>query len=340
MNSLKDLEPFNENKGKYVEFEDFSCFMTSKATPYLVYLVFKNIFGDSNLDYFQDNKRQWGWIFQYKDFYIKIYAWNGETICISVYHHESVDESKMLGKQINALLLKFSEHNQKKLKIKIANAKFKILENAFVTYYQTGESLLSLSKSIDNGMFFDTDKLWDKRNDLLRSAFLMFLSSFEGFMNIIYELYLKAELRAGRIKEKISREQIDVKLTMMPVYCNGFKTKTIDQSDERFKNYLRLVSLRNDYVHANLIKSLERYSIEEDGYTFIIENEDNLDIPSNINQLEYDHVHKAKGYIDGIVELVVESMKPKTKKIFEEIIYLNDIQIKDDNGIFTPVISS
>lgn len=342
MNNLKYLELFDEdisNRFKNNIFESGHCFITSKANPYLVYLALKNIFGNSNWDYSQDDKRQWGWNFRYQDFYIEIYAWKGSTICISIYHHKSDTESEILGKQINALLLKLTEQNYKKVKIKTANAKFKILENAFVTYYKTGENLLSLSKNIHDDVFFDTNKLWDKKDDLLRSAFLMFLSSFEGFMNIVYELYLKVELRVGRIKEKIGREQIDVKLVMMPIYCEGFKTKTIDQTDERFKNYLRLVNLRNDYVHANLIKSLERYLIEEDGYTFIIENEDNLDIPSNINQLEYDHVQKAKAYIDDVVELVIESMKPQTKKTFEKIIRTSDIQIKDDNGIFTPIIS-
>lgn len=123
---------------------------------------------------------------------------------------------------------------------------------------------------------------------------------------------------------------------MAPIYCDGFKVKTINNTDERFSRYLKLVNLRNDYVHANLIKSLERYVIIEDGYTFILENHENSEIPTNINQLELEHVELAKKTIDDIVELVFESMDPKTRKEFKNIIFNEEIEVEEDDGILIP----
>lgn len=164
----------------------------------------------------------------------------------------------------------------------------------------------------------------------------MLLSSFEGFLNILYELYLHPELREDRIFARIGREQIDIKLRMAPIYCDGFKVETINHEDSRFKNYLRLINLRNDYVHANLIKRLERYVHKEDDFTFIIENEDNSDIPTNFNELQLEHVELAKKYIDEVIELVLESMKTKTKREFKDIIFEAEIEVEDEDGILIP----
>lgn len=224
-----------------------------------------------------------------------------------------------------------------------------------MSYYSIAKNLLDVASSIEKITINNSTQifhehqnkttnqlslnfeLWHKKDDLYRSAFLMFLSSFEGFFNILYELYLKAELRTDRIYDRISREQIDIKLRIAPIYCNGFNDKTINNEDSRFKDYLRLVNLRNDYVHANLIKSLERYVVEQDDFTFIIENEESSEIPSNINKLELKHVELAQSIIDGIIELIFESMKPKTKKEFKKLIYMREIEMFEDDSILKPI---
>ena len=323
--------------------------------PYLVYTILKENFGQPNSDIFDEDKSQWQWLFTYKDFHIEIYDWRLFSSSIAIYHQSSdKEQSQKLAETINDLFNKAAQQKKAKIKLLVKEAKHKLLENPFVTYYSTAENLLELSTAIDQWTLSNSASLqdelskgigpaltssldlWDKKSDLYRSAFLMFLSSFEGFLNIMYELYLKTELRADRLYDRISREQVDVKLRIAPIYCDGFKTKTINHEDDRFKNYLRLVNLRNDYVHANLIKSLERYIIEEDNHTFILENEDTSDIPSNINELELKHVELAKKYIDDIVELVFESMETKTKREFKSIIFESEIEVEDEDGVLIP----
>ena len=345
MKNLKELELFSERiptkEGEHMYDRDY--FVKPDISPYLVYTILKENFGASNSDFFDEGKTQWQWLFKYKDFYIEIYDWKLLSTSIGIYHEDSDQiKSEKLGSEINALLSKIAQQKRSILKTKAKNCKHKLLENPFVIYYSTADNLLSVAKTIDelikihSEISIDTFDLREKKSDLYRSAFLMLLSSFEGFMNILYELYLKTELRTDRLYERISREQVDIKLRIAPIYCDGFKAKTINHEDERFKNYLRLVNLRNDYVHANLIKSLERYIVSEDKHTFIIENEENSNIPTNITQLELKHVELAQKTIDDVVELVFEAMEPKTKREFKRIIYNSEIEVEENDGILIP----
>jgi len=357
MKKLSELMIYNEDiptkPGEIGLSNDY--LIKPEISPYLIYIILREKFGPPNSDMIDEDKQQWEWAFRYSDFYITIYDWKLLSTSIAVYHEGADKEkSKTLAESINALLTKEALQRKSKIKSVIKSATRKIFENPFITYYSTAVSLLELASFIDdvilqgasaarNNSEVDISslmtggfELWEKKNDLYRSAFLMFLSSFEGFMNILYELYLKEELRTDRLYERINREQIDIKLRIAPIYCDGFKTKVINHEDDRFKNYLRLINLRNDYVHANLVKRLERYIHEEDDYTFIIENEDTSDIPTNISELELKHIHIAKECIDKIVELVIESMDTRTRKEFRNIIFQGEIEVEDEHGILIP----
>ncbi len=343
MKSLKDLVLHNQeipskNTGinrDYLEKPDIN--------PYLVYKVLKDIFGDPNAnDQIDEDKMQWQWNFRYNDFNIEIYDWRLTSISIAVYHQNSDKEkSRNLAERISQLLKSQTQPKKALIKRISKTAKHKVLENPFITYYSTADNLLSVASQLNTVITAAEDRsleieLWDKKQDLFRSAFLMLLSSFEGFLNILYELYLKSDLRSDRLYDRISREQIDIKLRIAPIYCDGFKTKTINHEDERFKQYLKLVNLRNDFFHANLNKSLERYIIKEDNHFFIVQNEVESEIPTNIRQLEHSHIELTKAIIDDVIELVFESMETKTRREFQRIIYDAEIEVVEDDGVLIP----
>ena len=357
MKSLKELQLFDDDvplkEDKTLMGRDY--LLNPDVSPYIVYSLLKEYFGEPNCYDVDEEKQQWEWTFKYKEFYISIYDWRLLSTSIAIHSlNENKSRGEKLAEVIHSLLKKEGLQKKNKIKTLIKNSKHKVLENPFITYYSTAKNLLDVASFIDKivttnvsqifkeeqgkivnstGLNFE---LWHKQNDLYRSSFLMFLSSFEGFLNIMYELYLKPELRVGRIYERIAREQIDIKLRIAPIYCDGLKAKIINNEDERFKAFLRLVNLRNDYVHANLIKSLERYVVEEDDYTFIVENEEFTDIPSNINKIELKHVELVKTIIDNVIELVFESMKPNTKREFKKLIYSQEIEMIEEDGSFLP----
>ncbi|MFC1223057.1 hypothetical protein ACFE6N_04565 [Pedobacter sp. BG31] len=342
--SLKDLQLCEEEMPSSNGVTSFSYVHKPEVQPFILYLILKAQFDEPNDFSFDEDKTQWQYLFRYKDFYIEIGDWKLLSTSIRVYHDQDDRVSaESIARQIEKLILTAVDRHKKAVSSRIKNCDHKLLENSFVTYYQTAENLLEVSKGIDDlilarlGSQHNIFDLWHKRDDLHRSAFLMYLSAFEGFLNITYELYLKNELRTDRLKEKLSRELIDIKLQLLPVYCDGFTISIIDQNDERYKNYLKLVNLRNDFVHAKLNKSLERYIVDEDGYTFIIENEHRGELPNNISHLTHEHVLLAKKYIDDMVDMVIESLNVKTKREFMKVLFEEEIEVEDIGGVLIPI---
>jgi hypothetical protein len=344
MKSLKDLELFSGSipsaeGGKMME---RGYLFKPETPPYLVYLILKEHFGVPNSFDYDEDKTQWLYLFTYNNFYVEIYDWKIMETSIAIFHpNVEVQKCEALASQIDQLISKLAVAKQGKLKEKRKSSKKRLLENPFFTYYDTAISHWELIEKFNElrksqpRLYLDLG-LSQRENDLCRSAFIMFMSAFEGFINILYEIYLKPELREKRITDRLARELIDVKIRMAPVYCGGFKEKTINHEDDRFRNYLRLINLRNDYIHANLIRALESYVIEEDNMTFLIENEDNSQIPSNISQLQPEHVKLCRKYIDDMIVLIFESMTQKSKREFKKVAFAYSISIEEEEGEYIP----
>ena len=88
--------------------------------------------------------------------------------------------------------------------------------SSFFLYYATAEALESMAghRSVEGGQAGGPY--------LCRASFLLFIAAFEGFLNLLYELYLRPDLKDSRILGRLSREQIDLKILMAPVYCTCF----------------------------------------------------------------------------------------------------------------------
>lgn len=347
MNKLSELIIFNgdiplrENE----KYSSRDALLKPSVNPFEIYFSLKNEFGLPTNDNFDEDKSQWSYLFTFEDFYVHIYDWRLYTTSIAVYHKEiNIIKSEKLVKQIEICLLKSIKNNKAKIVEQIKKSKHRVIENPFYTYFSTAESIIEVSKTLNEQLSNKLNKslemifksksgtindiyIDDKSNDLCRSAFLMYLSSFEGFLNILYEIFLKPELRVKRISDRISKEQIDVKLKLIPLYCSGFKVKVINFEDERFDNYLKLINLRNNFVHANMVKTLEKYVLEEDNYKFIIENKEDDFIPTNFSLLELKHIVIVKETIKGIIDLVLESMTQKQMKTVKRVIYKDVIEV-------------
>jgi hypothetical protein len=152
-------------------------------------------------------------------------------------------------------------------------------------------------------------------------------------LNLIYELYLKAELRDERIYERLSREQIDIKVRLAPLYCECF-SKEIDHNAEEFKRFHSIINLRNDFIHTNLTKPMKRPIIVEDNITFIIEHEsrDKNGLPKSIDVLTGEDLEFIKENLDQMIDSLIESMKPRFRREFRNILEDDYIQIFIEDG--------
>lgn len=311
--------------------DDRSYLLKPEVSPYLIYQALKRYYGPPNDKNFDESKTQWSWLLQRNSVVLEIYDYKW-GLSIAVHRAGSEEEGKRITDAFSALLEKTIEPKIKSLAGLIKGNKHKILDNPFVIYYSTAVELLDIAETLEkNPGELNEFELGYKQHLLYRSALLTFLSAFEGFLNLYYELYLKTELRTQRITEKIARDQIDIRIHMLPTYCDGFSLP-IDPSDDRLRNFLRLVNFRNDYVHANIIPSLHQYLIRTDGHTFLIEPADIGVFPKSIEAVKLTDALRAREYIDGIIAMIIEKLKPKRRKLIKELFNQPAIEVEEKDG--------
>lgn len=74
----------------------------------------------------------------------------------------------------------------------------------------------------------------------------------EAAINLLMLLLARPEVRAdARLYEDFARRNIDVRIKSLHLCCEGFE-HPITGSEEPFKEFLRLMSRRNDLLHGNV----------------------------------------------------------------------------------------
>ena len=153
-------------------------------------------------------------------------------------------------------------------------------------------------------------------------------------MNLLYELYLNSALRDDRISDRLSREQIDIKVRLAPIYCECFSRQSFDHTTEVFKRFHSLVNRRNDFVHANLTTPMKRPLVSEDDMTFLVETStrDRYGLPVSPSDLTTNDIANAKTIIDDIVTQIIDSMRPRYRHEFTTVINQPFIHVTVDSG--------
>ncbi len=323
-------------------------------SPLNAYYTLKELFGTPN-GTFDETKSQWAYFLRVPNAYLDIYDWKLESWSIAVYEDsnsalakeilgstsddmadpefgkkysefmEKVDKGKAekIGEDFLALIRKHIPKFAAKIKKAADEADQFVLQNPFKLYYGSAVDLLEEvpDAAIDASNYF-------------RSAFFLFIAAFEGLLNLIYELYLKADLRDERIYERLAREQIDIKVRLAPLYCDCFSDKPLDHNSDVFKRFHSIVNLRNDFIHANFTKPMKRSIVIEDDHTFIVEqnNRDKNGLPKSIDALTEEDLELIKETINQMIDLLAEGMKPRFRREFRKILEEDYIQVIIEEG--------
>jgi hypothetical protein len=313
-----------------------------ELSPYDVYITLKEAFGNPNSLHFDDIKCQWQFALETPHAYVEVYDWKVLTWSIAVYLKPGAEKSpEKVGEEFLKVLVK--QHLRHKIAIekRLKNSDGVVIENPYIAYLETADSILELIAEVidpkncesEGKSLLGFDK-WLKQYDLARAAFIMYLASVEGFLNLIYELYLRKELREKRIYERLAREQVDLKLRLAPVYCDCFDAGVIDFEAVQFKEYHSLANLRNDLVHANVTKPMLNPLVYEDGFEFVIDvaSESKIGIPNNFRDFDYSHACLAKSITQNVVKYVIKAMSPRFRREFEHILELEYIKVEYEDG--------
>jgi hypothetical protein len=202
-----------------------------------------------------------------------------------------------------------------------------VIQNPFALNFRMAEELIG-SAEIAAGR-----EALSVSSTVCQAAFFHLLIAAEGFLNLIYELYLKPELRDDRIAGRLVRDQIDVKLRFAPVYCDCFAGKPFDHQTAAFQNFQRLFKIRNDLVHANVTKGMKHPVVRYDEIDFISWKEEGLDdVPSPARDLGVDEVKRVRAMINAIVEQMLASMGPLYRRDLQLVLHDDLIHVRDENG--------
>ena len=335
----------NEIKSK-IGFERSYLLKPHDVPPIQAHLTLRDLFGKPNSDYSDEEKIQWQYVITNPKALIEVYDWKLGSWSIAVYATDGKEET---GKQVAESFLghikKKASHTKQRIKKLVEQPAGYVIRNPFALYYITAGNLLAWAKSgkpttipskiTDLADMLNQEYLVQQsEHALCRSAFLLYIASFEGLLNLVYELYLKKDLRDERIYERLGREQIDIKLRLAPVYCECFQSSPIDHTSDAFKNFHSIVNLRNDFVHANFTKSMKTPMVVEDDYVFFVEATNNYvgGIPRDFAELGVEHIETINQVIDDIVEELLKHMQPRFRREFEQVIYEPYVEVADEDG--------
>lgn len=309
-------------------------------SPYTVYTVLKESFGEPNAG-FDPTKSEWAYELKVSNSTIEISDWKLGWWNIHVCaRSDSPDEPVQVGKKFVELLQNQAQKYSKQIKSAVEETDSYILQNPFALYYQSAANIIEEIEQTTSSVSkpgIPTKEAALEPEDLCRSAFFLLIASFEGFLNLIYELYLKSELKDTRIYDRLSREQIDIKSRLAPVYCNCFKSDLIDSKSEPFRKFLSIINLRNDFIHANLTKAMKIPIIIDGGRRLMHfpTTRDKIGLPKSIDELGIEDLRVVRGSIDEMVEILLQDMKPRYRRELQEVMDKKFIliEIEDDETV-------
>ena len=303
----------------------------------------KSLFGEPNREQIDESKQQWVFFLRTDGARIEINDWKLESWSIHVYEKDQDEaRARRLIVELERQIANASTKRRALIPDHLKKPAGHVIENPFALHYQTAEELMAIAEKLrsERGAPASAPMLDNLSGHytLCRAAFFQFVAAIEGLLNLLYEIYLKAELRDDRIAERLLREQIDIKLRLAPVYCECFAGQPIDHTTPAFRDFHRLVNARNDFIHANVTKAMKTAVVNYDGMTFLVSPKRDGDtiVPDSMSDFGIEEMKSVKASVDGILSQVLTSMRPRCKKEFGSVVHEEFINVEYEDGV--PVI--
>ena len=329
-----------------------------ELTPFTVYRILKDWFGPS---YDGDDKVQWQFPLRVPNAYIIVRDYKIVSVSVELYPDDGDHEKAgAIGAEFIELLDKQKERVLKKIKEARLTAKSHMIFNPYSNYLYDAEQLLNRAKTLketkqERPESPDADediihKVVDELNEMLarenevnalvRASFFLFMAAFEGLLNLIYELYLKPELRDKRVYDRLAREEIDLKVILAPTYCVCFGDEKLAFRADEFDRFQFIVGLRNNFVHANLTLHSKTAIVSEDRHLFVIGPDyvGKYQLSQHISGLTIQNIEFVQSTVNDMVQTILHTMSPEYRETFEYVMHRDSIQVHDRQGRMIVVI--
>lgn len=180
-----------------------------------------------------------------------------------------------------------------------------------------------------------------RTRSFLIGATLAYIVSLEGFLNVVYHLFMKPELADEQVRSRIEREPLDLKLRLVDTFCDCFEVAPIDRNSELYKAFLHLTDIRKNLAHAKLTAAMRDAVVIEENYPFLVPSEvpTKYGITSDPLALDENMVGQAGRIVRTIVRQIIRSMKPEARYPFAIVHQYERIQYsRAENGRATIVL--
>ncbi len=244
----------------------------------------------------------------------------------------------------------YSIKKEKESVWKITNGKdIRILTNLYYQNFQAGKDVLEISDRLLPELEQFHDELfsmgeWDESLSVYRktkilyfSAIIYFFMALEGFINLLYRLFLKPEFADQKFERSVWRSDLDLRILHLPVYCKGFTNADISPDSKVYNEWLSIRTFRNDLIHANITNENESIVTVEDTFVFNynplfhIKCRDKIKFHTHPFYITKEDVmaimEKVEIIVSGIIEQMDDEIKPWVESWIQNAIISENIEI-------------
>lgn len=307
-------------------------------SPFVVYKFLKEHFGRPSHIQPDSSRITWEYVLKGPRRYLAVYDWKFHSWGIGIRLPWSFTEQKIEVEKIdkydeearadaNILLEEIAKY-AKTIEIPKTKHSYQLIENTFKISYWYGEHFLQsidqprdtpvvpiLAQSFSHLVFFeDCSDAW--------AAIMSFLLSVEALFNILFEIYLKKEIREDEVlRQHIFRLPLLDKWLLSASLCTCF-AKQPNRKSRGYQSLKRLIRIRNDWAHATVSDEMRIFFIQEDDLMFatrslpIYRERERAYVCPRMSSLDYTSAKKVKDDVDAIKSKILDAMKKNDRQKF------------------------
>jgi hypothetical protein len=159
-----------------------------------------------------------------------------------------------------------------------------IVLNSFEIHYSNYryhlKMLKRLMKKIKASKHFHDQGILVQMRMLTQSAFILLVSSFESFINMLYECFLNEHIRSDKSTLKtIQSLRLENKMKMLSIFCSAFPRsfeQIVSAKSDLYRKFQEFMSLRNNLAHGNFSNFEYTNMAEVDGFLFYLDSKQDL----------------------------------------------------------------
>jgi len=308
-------------------------------STFVVYKFLKEHFGRPN--YLVPSDRiTWEYVLKGPRRYLAVYDWKLHSWGIGIRLPWTFTEQKTSFEDIHKydeearadanILLEEIMKYAKTVEIPVTKHSYQWIENTYKISYSYGEHFL---QSLDQRM--DTSTVPELAQSFVHLAYfedsciawaaiMSFLLSVEAMFNILFEIYLKKEIRRDEaLRQHIFRLSLPDKWLLSASLCTCF-VKPLDRKCWGYQSLTRLIKIRNNWAHAIISDEMRTFLIRKDKLMFatkrspIYRERERAHVYPSMSAVDYASARRVKNDIDAIKLEILSAMKTNDKRKFTE----------------------